>query len=68
MAFEKKTCLPMNSAPNVSASQERQGIARVDRQSSILRLDILPFAGAVVLNLKSGNRLAEEECPGAEIW
>lgn len=57
----------MDRAPDISASQERQGIARVHSESSILGLHPLPLARRVVLDLQRGDGLAEEQRPGAEV-
>ena len=53
----------MNGAPDVSAGQERQGIAGVDSQRRILGLDVLPLASLVVLDLECSDGLAEQQSP-----
>ena len=48
------------------ASQSLQGIADVDRDGLVLRLDPLPLL-LRVQDLQSGNRLTEEKCDTSKI-
>ena len=57
----------VNRALDVAAGQEGERVAGVYGERRILRLDPLPFAGLVVLDLERSNGLAEEECPRAEV-
>lgn len=57
----------MDRAQDISACQERERVTRIDSQSSVLRLGVFPFSGLVVLDLKGGNWLTEEESPRTEV-
>lgn len=57
----------MDGASHIATGQERQGVAGVYGQGGVLRLDVLPFAGLVVLDLQRSHRLTEQECPRTEI-
>ncbi len=59
---------PVNCALDVSSRQERECVARINRESSILRFHPLPLASRVVPNLKRRNRLTEEESKAAEVF
>ncbi len=64
---DKDTVVPVNSALDVSASQERQRVARVDGERAVLGLHPLPLARLVVPDLERRHWLAEEKGPGAEV-
>lgn len=57
----------VDRALDVAAGQEGERVAGVYCERRILRLDPLPFAGLVVLDLEGSNRLTEEERPRAEV-
>ena len=56
---EQHISLPMNGALHIATSKEGQCIASIHGQSRVLRLDVLPLASLVVLDLKGGHRLAK---------
>lgn len=51
----------MDGGLNVSTSQEAESVAGVDRQAAIQGLRPLPLPGSMVLDLKRGDGLAEQE-------
>lgn len=57
----------MDGATHVSTSQERKCVAGVDGEGGVQRLDVLPFARRVVLDLQSSDGLTEEEGPRPEV-
>ena len=57
----------MHSALDVVRRQQVERVARVDGERRILGLHPLPLVRLVVLDLKRGNGLAEEQSPGTEI-
>ena len=57
----------MDRALHISSSNKRERITSIDCQSGVLRLHIFPFASAVILDLQSGDRLAEKQSPRAKI-
>ena len=64
---EQHISLPMNGALHVPTSKEREGIAGIYSESSVLRFDVFPFSGNVVLHLQSSNRLSEKQSPRPKI-
>ena len=57
----------MDGALDVAAGEEGQRVARVDGERAVLGLDPLPLVRGVVPDLERGDRLAEEQRPGAEV-
>ena len=57
----------MDGAAHVTSRQEAERITCVHGERRVLRLDVLPLARFVVLDLKRCNRLPEEKSPRAEV-
>ena len=58
---------PMDGALDVVGGEQVESVTGVDGQGRILGFDPLPFSTRVVLDLKTGNGLTEEESPASEI-
>lgn len=57
----------VDRALDEAAGQESERVAGVHGERRVLRLDPLPLAGLVVLDLERRDRLAEEKSPRAKI-
>lgn len=55
----RRHCDTMDRALDISGGQERQGVACVDSECSVLRLGPLPLVGFVVTDLECCHRLSE---------
>lgn len=57
----------MDCALDVSSSEVRQCVARIDGNRSVLRLNPFPFACLMILNLQRSDGLSEKQSPRAEV-
>lgn len=53
----RRHCHTVDGALDIASGQERQGVACVDSESSVLWLGPLPLIGFVVADLECCNRL-----------
>lgn len=58
---------PMNRTLHIVSGQERESVAGVDGQRSVLRFSPFPFVSLVVADLERCDGLAEEQGEAAQV-